>query len=200
MVGKIKRGETAVKVERRAFHLVTGSIFPLMAIVLPLWLVVALAAVGVGASITLEVSRHKSESLNRWFIDHFSMLLKKSESSRWLGSTYLLMATLAAFLLFDKYVAILALLFLSVGDPLAALVGERYGRTRIRQKSVEGALAFLVSSALVGGLFVAGGVDLSLSLVLLGAACAALVELLPIPLDDNLTVPLISGSVMMALA
>ena len=57
-----------------------------------------------------------------------------------------------------------------------------------------------MSSALVGGVFVAGGVDLSLSLVLLGAACAALVELLPIPLDDNLTVPLVSGSVMMALA
>ena len=170
MVVKNRRGKGVARVERRLFHIVAGSLFPLLALVLPQWIIILLAATGTGISIILEVSRRRSRRVNDWFTSRFSVLLKESESSQTLGSTYLLAATLLAFLLFDRNVAVLALLFLAVGDPLAALVGERYGRARIRKKSVEGSLAFM--------------------------AGAALVELLSLPPDDNFTVPLVAGAVM----
>lgn len=196
MVVKNKRCEGVARGERRLFHMVAGSIFPLLALVLPWWIIILLAATGTGASIGLEISRRRSRRVNDWFTRWFSVLLKESESSQTLGSTYLLVATLLAFLLFDRNVAVLALLFLAVGDPLAALVGQRYGRARIRKKSVEGSLAFVAGAALVGWILIAGGLDVSLWVVMSGAAVAALVELLSLPPDDNITVPLVAGAVM----
>ncbi|MCH7996578.1 MAG: hypothetical protein IIB11_02225, partial [Chloroflexi bacterium] len=173
MVVKNRRGKGVARVERRLFHIVAGSLFPLLALVLPQWIIILLAATGTGASIILEVSRRRSRRVNDWFTSRFSVLLKESESSQTLGSTYLLAATLLAFLLFDRDVAVLALLFLAVGDPLAALVGQRYGRARIRKKSVEGSLAFMAGAALVGWVLIAGGLDISLWVVMSGAAVAA---------------------------
>ncbi|MCH8088108.1 MAG: hypothetical protein IIC81_09705 [Chloroflexi bacterium] len=196
MVVKNRRGKGVARVERRLFHIVAGSLFPLLALVLPQWIIILLAATGTGASIVLEISRRRSRRVNDCFTRRFSVLLKESESSQTLGSTYLLAATLLAFLLFDRDVAVLALLFLAVGDPLAALVGQRYGRARIRKKSVEGSLAFMAGAALVGWLLIAGGLDISLWVVMSGAAVAALVELLSLPPDDNITVPLVAGAVM----
>ena len=196
MVVKNKRGDGVARVERRLFHIVAGSLFPLLALVVPQWIIILLAVTGTGASIILEVSRRRSRRVNDWFTSRFSVLLKESESSQILGSTYLLAATLLAFLLFDRDVAVLALLFLAVGDPMAALVGERYGRARIRKKSVEGSLAFMAGAALVGWVLIAGGLDISLWVVMSGAAVAALVELLSLPPDDNITVPLVAGAVM----
>ncbi|MFQ5872966.1 MAG: diacylglycerol/polyprenol kinase family protein, partial [Dehalococcoidia bacterium] len=165
LVQKNSRKEAEANLERRAFHIFFGSLFPLVAIVVPLWLVTALVALSLMASLALELARRRSGWVSRWFLYRFAVLLKREESSRLLGSTYLLMATLASFLLFDKYVAILALLFLSVGDPFAAFIGERWGRNRIGKKSIEGSLAFVVASLLVGGLVVGAGVDLSFSVV-----------------------------------
>ncbi len=188
------------RLERRVFHLVSASVLPLGALIVPVWLVVSVAAVGVAVAVGLELARSRSSVLNDWFLAHFSVLLKREERGRWLGSTYLLASTLVAFLAFDKYVAILALLFLAVGDPFAAVIGERLGRIRLGKKSLEGTLGFMVASLVVGGLVVGGGADIPFSAVLLGAAVGALVELAALPPDDNLTVPLAAGGVMTALA
>ncbi|MFQ5934659.1 MAG: glycerol-3-phosphate acyltransferase, partial [Dehalococcoidia bacterium] len=61
-------------------------------------------------------------------------------------------------------------------------------------------LAFVVACLLVGGVVVGVGGALPFSAVFLGAVAGALVELLSLPPDDNLTVPLAAGGVMAALA
>ena len=196
-----KKPDAVANIERRVFHLITGSLFPIMALILPVWLVAGVAAIGVVIALALEVVRRRSSPINRWFLSQVSVLLKKGEeSSRLLGSTFLLIGTLAAFLLFDRYVAVAALLFLSVGDPAAALVGERYGRTRLGKKSLEGSLAFIVASVIVGGLVLAAGADFAFSVILVGAIAGAIVELIALPPDDNMTIPLAAGGVMTALA
>ncbi len=199
MLKKTDRRPVA-RLERRVFHLVSASVLPLGALIVPVWLVVSVAALGVTVAVVLELARSRSAALNDWFLAHFSVLLKREERGRWLGSTYLLASTLVAFLAFDKYVAILALLFLAVGDPFAAVIGERLGRIKIGRKSLEGTLGFMVASLVVGGLVVGGGADIPFSAVLLGAAVGALIELVALPPDDNLTVPLAAGGVMTGLA
>ena len=56
----------------------------------------------------------------------------------------MLIAGLTAFLVFDKHVAAAAMLFLSLGDPAAALVGTRLPGPRFFGKSPGGTLAFVV--------------------------------------------------------
>jgi glycerol-3-phosphate acyltransferase PlsY len=94
-------------------------------------------------------------------------------------------------------IATAAICFLAFGDVAATTVGERYGRTKIFvEKSMEGTLAFVVIATFVGFLLHLVGIHLKHGIILAGALVAAGVELLPLPVNDNLVIPLVSGGVM----
>jgi glycerol-3-phosphate acyltransferase PlsY len=93
---------------------------------------------------------------------------------------------------FDKPVAVAALAFLVVGDTTAAIVGKSIGRIPIFGKTLEGSLACFLVCLAVGWIIP----ELSLKQAVAGAAMATLVELLPVPLDDNLRIPLAAGFTM----
>ena len=134
--------------------------------------------------------------LNRWVHMKAKGFFKTKERKKLTGSTCLLLATTLVFLLFQKEVAILALLFLAAGDPAAATVGERFGKRKFYDKSLEGCLAFIVVCTGVAAIAVGFGLGLSIPVVAVGLACATVAELLPVRFDDNFTIPLISGAGM----
>ena len=181
---------------RRLFHLIAGSSIPIAGIfVASAYMVIALAVLSVGA-VAIDLVRFRVQWLNRYFLRWLAPLLKGSETNRITGATYLIIAALAVFGLFDSTIAAASLLFLSLGDPAAALVGRPMPGPRIWGKSPIGTAAFFgVSMAVVGVLAAAGVIEYHWGL-LVGAAVAALVELASLPPDDNLTVPLISGGAM----
>lgn len=181
---------------RRLFHLIAGSSIPIAGIFLASSImVIALAVLSVGA-LTLDLVRFRVGWLNRHFLRWLAPLLKGSETNRITGATYLIIAALAVFGLFDSTIAAASLLFLSLGDPAAALVGRPMPGPRIWGKSPGGTAAFLAVSLAVVGLLTGVGVIEYHWGLLVGAAVAALVELASLPPDDNLTVPLISGGAM----
>ncbi len=187
---------TAPPVWRRLFHLIAGSSIPIAGIfVASSHMIIALAALS-AAALALDLARFRVEWLNRHFLHWLAPLLKGSETNRITGATYLVIAALAVFGLFDSTIAVASLLFLSLGDPAAALVGRAMPGPRIQGKSPGGTAAFLAVSLAVVGLLVAVGVVEYHWVLLVGAAVAALVELASLPPDDNLTVPLISGAAM----
>ena len=170
-----------------------------MALLLEREVMIAITAAATGFTIALELARRHFPNLNDWFLARFSVLLKQSESTRVLGSTYMMASSLIVFLFFEKEVAILALLYIAVGDPLAGTLGKRFGRIKIGSKSLEGTFAFAVGAGGVGCAFIAGGLEVPYWVALSGAGLGALVELFPSPLDDNLTVPPVSAVLMWAL-
>ncbi|MGH7823016.1 MAG: hypothetical protein ACREQ9_24930, partial [Candidatus Binatia bacterium] len=84
---------------------------------------------------------------------------------------------------------------LALADPLSALVGISYGKRHVvEDKTVEGSLAFFVVSVLVAAaILYPAAVDapegMLAAAIVIGAA-AAVFEMLPLRIDDNLTVPL----------
>jgi dolichol kinase len=94
--------------------------------------------------------------------------------------------------MYTKPIAVAALTFIIVGDTLAALIGRRFGRHRFGRKSVEGSLACLAGTLLVA-IFAP---DLALPVALFGATVAAITEALSTRIDDNISVPIISGLAM----
>ena len=80
---------------------------------------------------------------------------------------------------------------------MATTVGEHFGKTKIvGGKSLEGTLAFFAAAIGSGILLSLTALPLPFGLLLVGAAVAAAVEVLPLPLNDNLTIPVISGGAM----
>ena len=181
---------------RRLFHLIAGSSVPVAGMFAPeSGMVIALAVLAAGG-LSLDLLRFRISWLNQVFLRWFAPLLKPEEGHRITGASYMLIAALIVFYFFGTTIAVAAMMFLALGDPAAALVGRRTPGPSIWGKSPGGTAAFVAVSLLVvavlGGI---GAVDYHWGL-LVGAAVAGLVELAPLRLDDNLTVPLIAGAAM----
>ncbi len=181
---------------RKLWHILGGSFFPVLAFFLPRLALLITLGVAVAASLALEIARFASPAVSRWVTARLGPLMKSEEKQdRVTGTTYLLLASLVVFLFFAKYVAITSLFFLAIGDFMAALVGRRYGGPEIFGKTMAGSAACLVACLLIGGLMSLTG-ELGLGVAVAGAVAATVVELLPIPVDDNLTIPIVSAGVM----
>jgi dolichol kinase len=123
-------------------------------------------------------------------------LLRPREQKSFSGSTTILFAALLVYLFFELRVAAAAMVIVVVGDTAAAFIGRLIGRIRlINHKSLEGTLAFVVFS--LAALTAVPGLSFQIGLV--GALVGAVFELLPIPIDDNITVPLVAGGAMQLL-
>lgn len=186
----------APPVWRRLFHLFAASSIPTVAIFTSSGVMVPLMATLSGVALATEAVRLKVPSLNRVLYSKLKPLLKVTEDRRVTGATYVAISALISFLLFDEHVAIVALFFLSLGDPAAALVGGRIGGWRVFGKSPIGSVAFFIVALAAAGVLSASDVLSFHWGLAMGAAIAALVELVPTGLDDNITIPLISGAVM----
>ena len=187
------------RIWRRLFHVVAGSCLPVAGILAPgSGFVIALAVLAVGA-LFLDLSRFGIGPLNRLYLHLMAPLLKSDEEWHITGATYMLIAAALVFWLFGKEVGVPVMLYLSLGDPAAAIVGRRMPRPRLLGKSPGGTAAFMAVGAAVAGILVAAGVVEHHWALWAGAAVAALVELAGFPPDDNLTIPLVAGAAMWAM-
>jgi dolichol kinase len=149
----------------------------------------------VGTAIVIDLIRIHDQRVRHFFRTFLGELLREHESFNLLGSTYLLLASLLAIELFPMPMAAAAIGFTVLGDAWAAIVGRAWGRTRFFAKTLEGAAAGLVA-CLAWASYLAAAGYLPWSVAVAGALVASLVELLPIPLDDNLGMTLFAGYAM----
>ena len=162
-------------------------------------MVLALAIVS-GAGLGLDLTRFRLAWVNRCFLRWLAPLLKHDEGHRFTGATFLVVGGLFSFLFFGSQVAVPALLFLSLGDPAAAVVGRRMPGPRVLGKSPGGTFAFVsVSLAVAAVLVGTSAINYHWGLWA-GAVIAGLVELASVPPDDNFSIPLIAGAAMHFLA
>jgi glycerol-3-phosphate acyltransferase PlsY len=185
---------------RKSLHL-ASLILPLWILYQPLpwphskraWVALILSLTAI--ALTIDVIRVNDDRTRRGFKRFFGEMIREHEAFSLLGSTYLLIAAWLALELFPRPLAAAALGFTILGDGFAALVGKAWGRRRFFHKTLEGAAGGLIACLLWAVFLVSAG-HLTWPVALAGALVASLVELLPIPLDDNLGMTLISGYVM----
>ena len=139
--------------------------------------------------ITAELLRMNVSSIRNLFSKVFGKLLRMHEYKKITASTWLFIGAFFTILFFPKEVAVISLLFMSVGDSCAALVGKKWGKIKIFDKTLEGSVAFLSSAIFISLLYR----EIPYYSSFVGAFFATIAELLPLPLNDNLTIPLITG-------
>ncbi|HLX11788.1 MAG TPA: SEC59/DGK1/VTE5 family protein [Bacteroidota bacterium] len=153
--------------------------------------------------IVVDLGRYYIPPLGQLFGSIFGWLLRAHETDkktkRLNGASYVLLSATLCVLIFPKVIAISSFSILIIGDLFAALIGRRFGKHKIFGKSVEGTLAFFATGLLV--MCLTPKVEyraVEYLIGTIGVAVAALIEVLPLPFDDNLSVPLAAGFVMWA--
>jgi dolichol kinase len=183
---------TGVEVNRKIVHLISLAIpigYALTSRETALTVLLLLFLGFLSVDVLRRYHRATSSLFQRYII---GTVLRENETHRLMGSTYFLLASVLVILLFSKPIAMVSVLILIISDTCAAWVGRGVGRVAIFEKTLEGSLAFLLSALLIVW-FYPGLNRLAGSLAALGAT---VIELLPIPIDDNVTIPLVAGVIM----
>lgn len=149
-------------------------------------------------AVSCDVLRWRSKAFAALISNSIGPLMRESEQPREAypvlnGATSILIAALLAVLIFPVKVAAMAIAISVVADAAAALVGRKFGRKRFlgSHATRAGSAAFLIAGTCVA-------VILGLPLFLAGAVLlmATIIEALPLPVNDNIVVPLATATLL----
>ena len=187
---KVKEYER-LELKRKLIHLLNGStiayatyyLLPIIGKKI-LWpLIIALALMHVMPKITPKLR------LMNELMRHFERK-KDINSFPFKGAIFFGYGITFPILLLDGSYAVAIILILSVGDSFSNLIGRRFGKHKIGDKSLEGALGFASTAWIASSFLINPAHSLILSIF------GAFIELLSFA-DDNLTIP--SGLTLLAL-
>jgi len=143
----------------------------------------------------LDLTRLLSKKINIFFFKQVKTIYKAKEYKKFSSITIFLFASFLTVLLFDQRIAILAVSYLIFGDFFSKFFGLHYGRHKIFDKTLEGSLAHLTACLLSGFIFL-HFISFPLYIYLTGVLVASTAELLPLGINDNFSVALLSASSM----
>jgi dolichol kinase len=149
----------------------------------------------------LDAVRLRIPPLNDFLFRHFRSLLRDKERYTLTGHSYFVIGLVILVYFFDKPIVLLSVLFLAIGDPVASYVGTRWGKTRLSSgKSLEGALGNFVASFVGAMLFLSlygNQTGYSVPVAgLVGGLVSAISEIIPLPVDDNVAVPVLTAAAL----
>jgi len=193
------------ELRRKAIHL-TGLSVPLGLIFLGRTVTAGAIALALAVSLLLEVQRLNGKIRLPEVRDH--------EETKVASYIYYMVGSLLCVLLFPPMIAVTAMLFLTLGDTVSGLAGSILkncdvrgaaapaGRGRIKPLPV---VAAMFTACLFIGYLTSGFSGLSFPVYLAGAAAATFADGVAIiirkrSLDDNLSIPVFSGALMIAVA
>jgi dolichol kinase len=150
---------------------------------------------------TCEFARRRSPTINALLMRVFGIVAHPHETHRVNSATWYATALVLLALTGSQQVCVAAVVVLGVGDPVAALIGRRFGRIKlIHGRSLEGTLAFTLSAAVASFVvlsLVHGVGSLPAGAFALSAATAgAIAELVSLRVDDNFSIPLSAAAGM----
>lgn len=214
LVQKFLRGETVLSSKkniqwaRKIMHASLGILF-LYTFVYSGWsqtLTWTLAGGFILWAFSLETWRHINPKVNQWVCRYFRPIMREAEKTKINSAIFYIISMAFVYILFPLNVTVLAMLFIAIGDPIASIVGIKWGRRKLSSHvSLEGFLACTGSCALLA--FVSAGylfnVHLALIPLLLFSLIAgfvgALAEASLKKLDDNLVMPILSAPALWGL-
>lgn len=148
-----------------------------------------------------ELLRIHNETFRNIYNKFFITIMRKHETNpnntSFVGAYYVVLAVFIAVACFSKTVAITSISVMLISDSAAALIGQKFGKTKLLNKTLEGSMAFMVTGFLTVYTIYLFYFNVSSYLVsgLIAVILATLIELVSrkINMDDNLTIVLTMG-------
>lgn len=169
---------------------VSSLLVPVFAEVISKPLTIVALCIVAAIYVSEELLRLKGRSLP--LILSFTLRMSRpNERSHFIARPlYLALGVVLVLILLPRNVAYASIAIVAVGDPVAAYIGTRFGRMHVGSKSLEGFVAGTCAS-FAAALFLVSPV-----IAATGSIIGMLLELSGF-LDDNLTIPVGSGIMMM---
>lgn len=185
---------------RKLWHITTGSIglflFTKSEQDQQFWgfIVLAIALCG----FVLDITRARWPMLNRMVIKMAGPLMRRSEKEGMSGLPFYALGVALSLFFYNRNIAILSVMFLVFSDPLSSFFGVLYGKDKILpNKSLQGAVAGFFTCYLITLFYTMNHVTLGnhmLVFAVIAGVIGALSELVSaFNIDDNLTIPVLSG-------
>jgi diacylglycerol kinase (CTP) len=185
---------------RKIWHISTGSIGLYFFTRVPqsqqFWaLIVLMIALG---GFVMDIVRAKYPKANRVVIRIMGPLMRRSEKEGLSGLPFYALGVSLSLFFYERDIAILSVMFLVFSDPLSSFFGILYGKDKIMpNKSLQGAVAGFFTCYLITLFYTMNHVDLGNHILIFSVVAGvigALSELVSaFNIDDNLTIPVLSG-------
>jgi dolichol kinase len=157
--------------------------------------------------ITLDLLSKKGRIFHKIIFKYFGSMLREHEKKDGFvlnGASWVLISAVLIFFIFPKILAVTSFTILIISDLAAALIGRRFGKHSLFDKSWEGTFAFFISASLVVIIYWLSLPDLNYFFLVFGilaSAIAGFTEAVSkvLKIDDNISVPTSFSIVMWAL-
>ncbi|RME13215.1 MAG: phosphatidate cytidylyltransferase, partial [Aquificota bacterium] len=137
-----------LETRRKVFHLFALLLWLVPLGFFPAWLSFLLFLGVLGVNL-LTVMKAWKDRFRLYYQLVYRLEREKNLSKPGIQALWANLGIFLVFILFGREPAIVSVVVLAVGDAFASIVGIRYGRRRIGERSLEGTLAFFLSSFLV---------------------------------------------------
>jgi dolichol kinase len=198
---ELKQIDYKYEIYRKMIHICSLSI-PIIYYFVPKDLGLILLSVVLLFSLIVDIGRFLNPSFGKIIYKFLGSIFRQHElnaSKKQLsGATYLLGAAILCIIIYPKSIAIVSLFFLIIGDTVAALIGRKWGKTPFLKKSLEGTGAFFISTIIIAFLTPKfTDTWLEIGIIIFAGLVAAISENISLGiLDDNLAIPISSGTVL----
>lgn len=199
-ISSTTKSSLLAELRRKSVHLFALTI-PIGYIIVPESPAKLILAVCAFIAILLDLLKYYDKGFRKFFYSIFGNMLRSKEIKRFTSSSYILAAGLICAFAYSKWVMVISMVFIILGDIAGAIFGKRFGKHKtIGNKTLEGSLAFFIV-AFFGTIVVKYSVftDIQLSALFMGALTATVLEALPLGIDDNLSVPVLTGLLLQLL-
>ncbi|HXH76109.1 MAG TPA: phosphatidate cytidylyltransferase [Bacteriovoracaceae bacterium] len=158
------------------------------------WIALGFAA----TSLSVDLLRIRFKPFNKAFLGIMGSFMRRSEREGLSGFPFYALGTSLALFFYHRDIAILSIMFLVFSDPLSSFFGVLYGKDKIMpNKSLQGAVAGFFTCYLITLFYVMNsttlGVHILVFSVVAGIIGAASELISAFNIDDNLTIPVLSG-------
>ena len=139
----------------------------------------------------IEIYRKNNLRLSTFFSNWFEFMMRDREKKGELtGATWVFVGALFTILLVPDPFNIISLLFLSFGDTFAAIIGTKFPYIKLGRKTLSGSIAGFLACIAIGLVI---DIAITYEIIILGAFMAMFIEALPMPVNDNVSIPVFSG-------
>lgn len=140
------------------------------------------------------INKNKKIKYLEFFIKHFERADNNHEG---LGVLTYMLGAFLTMLIFgsNKNLVCASLVVLAIGDSVSPIVGIHLGKIKFKysEKKIEGIIAGIIASSVIASLFI------TWYIAFIAASVAMIFEAFDYSVDDNISIPLISASVIFIL-